>query len=177
MMEPVFIFFDELEFNERNRFTLKFSNDEENEATNYILFSKNKDYFITSMKCYSKIEGKIKDLSNYGKIKETSYIANDIIDNNIDHLYRFNRVYYIIDKRVFENKKLPFEIIKSQRKKHTGKLTFYDIKTNTEKEIDVYSTFDELKATALNFKNDLVREYVTSLSKDEKKLKKDVLGI
>ena len=44
MMEPVFIYFDELEFDERNRFILKFSNDEENEATNYILFSKNKDY-------------------------------------------------------------------------------------------------------------------------------------
>ena len=45
MMEPVFIYFDEVECDERNRFTLKFSNDEEDEATNYILFSKNKGYY------------------------------------------------------------------------------------------------------------------------------------
>ena len=87
---------------------------------------------LVTLKRYLKIEGKIKDLSNYDKIKETSDIDKAIIDNGIDHLYRF-----IIDTRGFENKEIPFEIIKSQRKKHTRKLKFYDVKTNTEKEIDV----------------------------------------
>ena len=43
-MDPIFIYFDKLEFDKENRFTLRFTNDEENEETNYILLSKNKDY-------------------------------------------------------------------------------------------------------------------------------------
>ena len=51
MMEPVLIYFDELELDKRNRFTLKFSNDEENEATNYISFSKQTaDWMISYLK-------------------------------------------------------------------------------------------------------------------------------
>ena len=35
-MDPTFIYFDELEFDKENRFTLRYTNDEKNEETSYI---------------------------------------------------------------------------------------------------------------------------------------------
>ena len=90
---------------DQNRFKLKFSSNDENGETNYILFSKNDDYCITSMKCYLKVESKIKELCKKKKKKKNYDIDNYVIANGIDHLYRFNKVVYTIDTRGYENKK------------------------------------------------------------------------
>ena len=42
----------------------------------------------------------------------------------MDHLYRFNKVTYTIDTRGYENKKVVFNLIKTQRKRNTRKLNF-----------------------------------------------------
>ena len=58
------------------------------------------------MKCYLKVESKIKELcKKKKKKKKNSDIDNDVIANGIDHLYRFNKVVYTIDTRGYENKK------------------------------------------------------------------------
>ena len=72
---------------------------------------------MMSMKCYLKIEDKIKDLSNYKHTKDTFHIGNDIIDNLIDHLYRFDKIVYTIDTRSYENKKIIIDIIKTKKNK------------------------------------------------------------
>ena len=172
IMDPIFIYFDELEFDKETRFTIRFTNNEENKETNYFLLSKNKDYSITSMKCYLEIEGKIEDLSNCDKIKEASNIGNDIIENGIDHLYKFNKMEHIIDTGGYENKRITFSMIKLQRYNHIRNFKFHDLKTNTEKTIKVYSAFDELRGVGLKFKNDTLGEYTITLSKYRKNLQK-----
>ena len=47
-MEPVYIYFKETLLDDQNRFTLDFSNEI---TVNEILFSPDKDYYITSMNC------------------------------------------------------------------------------------------------------------------------------
>ena len=173
-MDPIFIYFDELEFDKDHRFTLKFTNNEENEETNNVLLSSSskKDYFITSMKCYLKIEGKTEDLSIYGKIKESFDIFNDIIENGADHLYEFNKVEYIIDTRGYESKKRTFDVIMSKRKNNRRNFKLYDLKT-----IEAYSTFAKSKITGFNFKNVSVGEYVITSRNNRKKLQKKFIGI
>ena len=48
-MDVSYIYYDELELNNENKFYVDFSNN--NQVTNTILFSPEKDYFITSMFC------------------------------------------------------------------------------------------------------------------------------
>ena len=63
-MEPVYIYFDQLTFNDKNRVILKFSkNDEIKKAP----FSSKKEYFITSMKCFLKLDSDIKNWKKYKK--------------------------------------------------------------------------------------------------------------
>ena len=177
-MDPMFIYFGELEFDKDHRFTLKFTNNEENEETNNVLLSSSKkDYYITRMKCYLKIEGKTEDPSNYGKIKESSDIFNDIIENGADHLYEFNKVEYIIDTRGYENKKRTFDVIMSKRKNNTRNFKFHDLKTNKEKTIEAYRTFAKSKSAGSNFKNVSVGEHVITSSNNRKKLQKKFIGI
>ena len=51
-MEPVYIYFKEALLDDQNRFTLDFSNEI---IVNEILFSPDKDYYITSMNCDLKL--------------------------------------------------------------------------------------------------------------------------
>ena len=51
-MEPVYIYFKETLLDDQNRFTLDFSNEI---TVNEILFSPDKDYYITSMNCDLKL--------------------------------------------------------------------------------------------------------------------------
>ena len=48
-MEPVFIYYKTLSFDQNKRFTLEFSDGDLLEG---VIFKKNKDYYITSMSCY-----------------------------------------------------------------------------------------------------------------------------
>ena len=48
-MEPVFIHYNNLRFDENKRFTHELSNGDLLES---VIFKKNKDYYITSMSCY-----------------------------------------------------------------------------------------------------------------------------
>ena len=122
------------------------------------------------MKCYLKIKEKIEGLSNYDKINKTFEISNDIIENGFDHLYKFNKIEYLIDTGGSENKRIAFDIIKSQRKNHTRTFKVHDLKTNKDKIIRVYSALNELKSMELNFKSNSVGKYVITLSKDRTKL-------
>ena len=175
-MDPIFFYFDGLVFDNKIRFTLTFTNDEEPYETNYILLPSKKDYYITSMKCYLEIVGKIEDLSNYDKIKETSEISNVIIENSFDLLYKFNMVEYIIDTRNYVNEKHKFKVDKTNRKNHTRNFRFHDLETNQEKTIKVYSAFDELKDSDLKFKHNTLEVYNISLTSDAKNYKSDLIG-
>ena len=52
-MEPVFIYFKEIDFTDDNKFTLDFSHEEHIQE---IIFLENKDYYILSLNCYLVIK-------------------------------------------------------------------------------------------------------------------------
>ena len=76
-MEPVFIYFKEIDFTDDNKFTLDFSHEEHIQE---IIFLENKDYYIVSLDCYlvrkEHIEHK-KNLSESFLKKEDCYFKKD----------------------------------------------------------------------------------------------------
>ena len=68
-MEPIFIYFKEIAFNENNKFTLKFS---QTDQIYKVHFSPKKDYFFTSINCDINLEQDIKNDGVLDEIKELS---------------------------------------------------------------------------------------------------------
>ena len=76
-MDVSYIYLDELELNNENKFYLDFSSN--NQVTNTILFFSEKDYFITSMFCPFDVKPNIsKSAKNYTKIKELSDFREEL---------------------------------------------------------------------------------------------------
>ena len=67
-------------FDEKNRFVLNFNASGNENEIKETFFAKDKDYFITSMKYFLKIQPLFEDLGNYKEIKKLSDAANKIID-------------------------------------------------------------------------------------------------
>ena len=64
-MERVFIYYNNLSFNQNKRITLEFSNGDLLEG---VIFKKNKDYYINSMSCYVDLTADVKKLPQFDKI-------------------------------------------------------------------------------------------------------------
>ena len=80
-MDVSYIYFVELELNNENEFCLDFSNN--SHETNTILFSSEKDYFITSMICPLDIKpGIIKPAAKYKEIKGLSDFGKELESND-----------------------------------------------------------------------------------------------
>ena len=73
MMEPTFIYYNNLTFDDEKKFLIDFSDKHLLEG---VIFKKNKNYYITSMMCYVDLIVYITKLPNYAKIKQTSDLAN-----------------------------------------------------------------------------------------------------
>ena len=58
-MEPIFIYYNNLSFDQYTRFTMKLGNDDLLEGA---LFKKNKEYYITSMSCFVDPTADVKKL-------------------------------------------------------------------------------------------------------------------
>ena len=85
MMDPVFIYYDKVNFqNDYKVFKVDFSDGDNLQA---VLFKKNRDYYITSMSCFITLEQDLKELTHYDDIKKISEISNKILKNGIEHLY------------------------------------------------------------------------------------------
>ena len=84
-MEPVFIYYSNLSFDQNKRFTLEFSN---SDLLKGVIFKKNKDYYITSMSCYVDLTVDVAKLPQFDKIKEISDLANAILADDADFCYQ-----------------------------------------------------------------------------------------
>ena len=85
MMDPVFIYYDKVNFqNDYKVFKVDFSDGDNLQA---VLFKKNRDYYITSMSFFITLEQDLKELTHYDDIKKISEISNKILKNGIEHLY------------------------------------------------------------------------------------------
>ena len=79
MMDPVFIYYDKVNFqNDYKVFKVDFSDGDNLQA---VLFKKNRDYYITSMSCFITLEQDLKELTHYDDIKKISEISNKILKN------------------------------------------------------------------------------------------------
>ena len=65
-IEPIFIYFDKLQFDKDKKFMLEFSKDDE---ITEVLFKQFKDYFIISMNSFIELSNDTKSSTQYKKIK------------------------------------------------------------------------------------------------------------
>ena len=81
-IDPIFIYNNNLIFDENQRFILNFSDGDILKGVN---FSKENDYFIMSMSCFTEVFNDITKLKQYNDIEKKSIIANRYIRNGIDY--------------------------------------------------------------------------------------------
>lgn len=117
-MDPVVIYFKELEFNILQRFTLGFSQNNELK----------KKFFSTNMICYLKLETNITNNKNLEKNKDLSKIAKQLEQNGFDSLFQIESIDFIYDniarKEYFNKRK--FNVVKNKEKLYMFDFKYYD---------------------------------------------------
>ena len=75
-MEPIFIYSNDLQFQDNKSFTIDFSDDDRLQG---VLFKKEKDYYLTSMLCFIEITNDLSELEHYSEIIKISELSNKIL--------------------------------------------------------------------------------------------------
>ena len=81
-MDPIFIYGNNLQFQDNKSFTINFS-----DRLHGVLFEKNKDYYLTSMSCFIEITNDLSELEHYSEIIKILKLSNNILKNGVEHLY------------------------------------------------------------------------------------------
>ena len=81
-MNPAFMYYNEITFNNDNKFILDFSNEK---FVQKIKFFKRKDYFITSLNCNLKLKAITKEDKKKKEIEELSKISNLLLEKGSDY--------------------------------------------------------------------------------------------
>ena len=97
-MEPIFIYYSNLNFDQDKNFTLEFSH---NDKLDGVIFKKYKDYYITSMSCYVDLTVDVTKLPQFDKIKEISDLANAILADGVDFGFKKNAVQLTFDNKTY----------------------------------------------------------------------------
>ena len=148
-MEPIFVYFDKIKFDETDTalktFTLSFS---DGDALDGVLFKKTNDYYITSMICSITIEKDFTELKDYDNMKKISDIANDYLKNGINHFKKSPK----LSTSIFY-KNYTFELAQDQTKQLLSTVTipFIDLETKKRNEVKIYSPYENLKIHGLKF--------------------------
>ena len=128
-MEPIFIYFDKVTFDDSGdsskTFTVSFS---DGDALDGVLFKKTNDYYITSMICSITIEKDFKELKDYDNIKKISDIANDYLKNGINHFKKSP----MLSSSIFYQK-LNEDLVQDETKQLLSTVTIPFIDLNTKK--------------------------------------------
>ena len=148
MMDPVFIYYDKVNFqNDYKVFKVDFSDGDNLQA---VLLKKNRDYYIMSMSCFIMLEQDLEELTHYDDTKKISEISNKILKNGIGHLYE-EKVLEVILEDI--GQKFEFQPEKSKRGLSVRAVEFFDEDTKRKRVVCVYSPYEGLKAYGLNFEN------------------------
>ena len=161
-MEPVFIFFNKIDFignNDFKKFNVEFSNGDRFDG---VIFKKENDYFITSLSTNIKIEKDLKKLEDYEKIKKLSNELNDVLKKGYDSLHE--------DIKLKIDNINNLQILKKKRRLSTKTIEFLDESSKNKKKILIYSPFKELKLYGLKFENEneIFYKYYINLITDAK---------
>lgn len=130
-MDPVVIYFKELEFNILQRFTLGFSQNNELK----------KKFFSTNMICYLKLETNITNNKNLEKNKELSKIAKQLEQNGFDSLFQIESIDFIYDNiaRKEDFNKRKFNVVKNKEKLYMFDFKYYDPMKKKKKKTAQYT--------------------------------------
>ena len=144
-MDPVVIYFKELEFNILQRFTLAFSQNNELK----------KIFFSTNMICYLKLETNITNNKNLEKNKELSKIAKQLEQNGFDSLFQIESIDFIYDNiaRKEDFNKRKFNVVKNNQKIYIFYFKYYyPMKKKKKKDCSIYSPYSQFKSEGFTFK-------------------------
>ena len=167
-MELIFIYCDKVKFqnDDYKIFKLDFSDGDNLEG---VFFRKNRDYFITSMSCFITLEQDLKELNHYTDIKKISEISNEILKNEIEHLYEQK-----VSEVTLENVKQKYELTpdKSKRGLSDHAVEFFDEETKRKRVVYVYSPYEELKLYGLKFENigKSIHKYMIDMKEENDKI-------
>ena len=124
-MKPIFIYYNNLNFDQNKRFTLEFSDDDRLEG---VLFKKNKDYYITSISCYVDLTADVTELPQFYKIKEVLDLSNVILADGVDLGYKKNAI-----QTTYEGENYMFKIDKINWSKYIDNIEFFDVNLKKKK--------------------------------------------
>ena len=119
-MEPTFICYNNLTFDDKKQFSINFSDED---SLRGVVFRKNKDYYITSIACYVDLTVDITKLPNYAKTKQTSDLVNAILRSGVDFGYGKKKL--VLGKTSACN--LVFQSDKSRRDKYLQDVEFFNV--------------------------------------------------
>ena len=157
------MYWNEVKFegdNNYKKFTVNFNDEDRLDG---VIFRKRKKYYIISLTTDIKIEKKISKLADYKKIEETSKKFNELLKNGPESLYEN------IELKIQDVNDL--QPIKTNRKKSTRSLEFFDVKTEKKKKSLIYSPYKELRYFGLHFekRNAIIDKYEINLVEDDNK--------
>ena len=121
-MDPVFIFYNNLKFEDNKKLTIEFSNDDRLQG---VMFLKNNDYYLTSISCYIQLTNDLTELTHYDDVKKISDLSSDILKNGIDYLY----IEKELEVTFGNNVKIELEPIKTNRALSVEIVEFFDYVT------------------------------------------------
>ena len=148
-MEPIFIYFDKVKFDNSSlkTFTITFS---DGDLLDGVLFKRINDYYITSMTSSIAIEKDFKELKDYDDIKKISDIANEYLKNGINHFKSLPP----LSSSVFYSK-INEDLVQDKTKEalSIAEIAFIDLNTKNRNSVKVYSPYENLKIFGLKFSN------------------------
>ena len=146
-MDPIFIYNNNLNFDENHRFILNFSDGDVLKGVN---FSKENDYYSLWV-CHNEylieVPNEITKLKQYDDIEKKSIIANRYVRNGIDYGFDSPEI-----KIIFDNKTYQFEINKISRSKVVGIYNFYDYLLKRKRFATVYSSYKDFVENGIIYK-------------------------
>ena len=164
-MDPIFIYYNNLEFKDKKIFNIQFSNEDRLQG---VMFKKDKDYYLTSMSCFIELNTSLNNTSFNKQIIEISTLSNEILKNGIDHKYKEPEL-----EIIFGNITVPLEPVKTNRPQSTVAVEFFDRVTYQKRIVLVYQPYKELKEFGLKFekknKNDKIAGYTIDLKENVSK--------
>ena len=136
-MEPIFIYFDKVKFDNSNlkTFTIRFS---DGDLLDGVLFKKTNDYYITSMTSEITLEKDYKELKDYDNIKKISDIANEYIKNGINHFKSIPS----LSSSLFSNINKDLDQDKTKEALSTVEISFIDLNTKKSNSVKIYSPYE-----------------------------------
>ena len=122
-MDPIFIYSNNLQFQDNKSFTTNFSN---GDRLHGVLFKKNKDYYLTSMSCFMEITNDLSELEHYSEIIKISKLSNKILKTGW-HIYMMKKKIEVFINGAL---KTELEAEKSNRALSVEIVEFFDLVTN-----------------------------------------------